>query len=128
MSIGPLPADVERFIRDNIRSVEELEILLLLFSNTSKEWTAAEVSQHLYRQINSVSAHLDSLRQRAFLMAIASSPPRYCFNSATTQYETIRNLDKAYKERKDTVIRLIFEAPSDNLRAFSNAFKFRRQD
>jgi hypothetical protein len=38
----------------------------------------------------------------------------------------VRTLERVYKERKDSVIHLIFAKPNQQLRAFSNAFRLRK--
>jgi hypothetical protein len=123
-----LAPDVEKFIRDHITSVEELEVLLLLHASGSKSWRAAEVSQQLYRQVDSVSARLETLRGVGLLIASGETPPSYRYDSQCNQDATVTALEQAYRERKDTVIRLIFETPRDHLRIFSDAFKFGRRD
>lgn len=128
MSSGPLSSGLERFIRENIHSIEQLEILLLLLKSAGREWSPQEISQHLYRQPESVAARLEELRQRGLVNQGAGSPPRYSYNSATSQDSNVRALDRAFQERKDTVIRIIFESPKDHLRLFSDAFRIRRQD
>lgn len=123
-----VPPDVEAFIRERISSVEELEVLLLLFASGGKSWSAAEASQQLYRQVDSVSARLETFRAAGFVIMDDQNPPRYRYDAASPHHAMVSNLEAAYKERKDTVIRLIFETPRDHLRLFSDAFKIRRPD
>lgn len=126
MSSGEITADIERFIHDNINSVEQLEILLLLFSPPQKEWSAVEVSQKLYRQPDSVAMRLEDLRDRGILGVRQDAQLLYCYVSNARQDAIIWGLERAYEVRKDAVIRLIFTRPSDALRVFSDAFRIRR--
>lgn len=128
VSSGPLSSGLERFIRENIHSIEQLEILLLLLKSAGREWSPQEIGQHLYRQPDSVAARLEELRQRGLVNSSSSKSTLYCYNSATPQDANVRALDRAFQERKDTIIRIIFEAPKDHLRLFSDAFRIRRQD
>lgn len=66
MSNGEITTDIERFIYDNINSVEQLEVLLLVAAPPQKEWSAVEVSQKLYRQPDSVATRLEDLRDGGF--------------------------------------------------------------
>ncbi|MDF2441753.1 MAG: hypothetical protein JWN98_2737 [Abditibacteriota bacterium] len=127
MSSG-ISAPVERFILENIPSVEQLEVLLLLSQSPDKEWSALEISRALYRQPESVATRLEALRDRGLLSVRQASDLLYRYSASAPQQEIVRNLDMAYQERKDAVIRLIFSRPSDNLRAFSDAFRIRRSD
>lgn len=127
MSSG-IPAAVEGFIQENIPSVEQLEVLLLLSQSPDKEWSALEISRELYRQPESVATRLEALRDRGLLSARQDTQLFYRYSAGAEQQEIVKNLDRAYRERKDAVIRLIFSRPADNLRAFSDAFRIRRSD
>jgi hypothetical protein len=126
LSNGEITADIERFIHDNIISVEQLEILLLLASPPQKEWSAIEVSQKLYRQPDSVTARLEDLRDRGILSVRQEAQLFYRYVSNAPQDAIVRGLNRAYEVRKDAIIRLIFTRPPDTLRAFSDAFRIRR--
>jgi hypothetical protein len=125
---GKITAEIEHFIRDNIHSIEHLEVLLLLAEAPGQEWSVQAVCQKLYRQPESVAARLEEFRARRLLLSGQGSTPTYRFNNATHDADLIRDLDRAYKQRKDSVIELIFATPRDNLRVFSDAFRLRRDD
>ena len=126
MSNGEITTDIERFIHDNINSVEQLEVLLLLVSPPQKEWSALEVSQKIYRQPDSVAARLEDLRDRGILSVRQEAQLFYRYVSSARQDAVIRGLERAYEVRKDAVIRLIFTRLPDTLRVFSDAFRIRR--
>jgi predicted ArsR family transcriptional regulator len=119
--------DVNQFIHDHIPSVEKLEVLLLLMEHTEHQWSATQVAQKLYRQATSVAAHLDVLHKDGLLThrEDRESLYRYAPSSGSTDL-TVRALDRAYRERKDAVISLIFSRPPDTLRSFSDAFRIRK--
>jgi len=127
LSSGGIPAEVEQFIQDNIPSVEQLEVLLLLSESPEKAWSATEVSQKLHRQPLSVAARLDDLHLLGLLSVSGEAELRYCY-APGDMAEIVRGLDRAYRERKDTVIGIIFSPSRNNLRAFSDAFRIRRHD
>ena len=126
MSSGEITTDIERFIHDNINSVEQLDVLLLLFSPPQKEWSAVEVSQKLYRQPDSVAMRLEDLRDRGVLSVRQEAQLLYQYAPNGRQDAIMRGLERAYTVRKDAVIGLIFTRPSDTLRVFSDAFRIRR--
>jgi hypothetical protein len=128
VSNGEITVAIERFIQDHIHSVEPLEILLLLSSTPDKEWSAAAISQQLYRQVESVGTCLEDFCTRGFLSKKSDGETVYWLNPATRDLQTIKNLDQAYRIRKDAVIRLIFSKPQSSLRSFSDAFRIRRDD
>lgn len=128
MAGGEFSDAIRRFIHDSIHSVEQLEVLLLLADSAEQEWNAAQVSQKLYTQPESVAMRLADLHARG-LLTIGSAPGLYRYVAPTPALdEVVRDLDLAYKERKDAVIGAIFSRPLDDLRTFSDAFRIRRKD
>ena len=62
-----LTDEIKAFIADHIRSVEQLEILLLLQRNPGREWSAADVSKELYVSPESTATRLADFHARGFL-------------------------------------------------------------
>lgn len=118
--MGDFPVDVQRFIEQNIRSVEVLHVLLLLRDTPEREWTASELSIELRSSPSSISVRLLNLQRRGIVTA-RSELYRY---AATGDLDTlVQRLLELYRERRTTVIDLIFSSPIDPLRSFSDAFK-----
>ncbi len=126
MSNGEITTDIERFIHDNINSVEQLEVLLLIAAPPQKEWSAGEVSEKIYRQPDSVASRLEDFRDRGILSVRKESLLLYRYVPSAQLDVVIRGLERAYEVRRDAVIRLIFTRPPDALRVFSDAFRIRR--
>jgi hypothetical protein len=123
-----IPETVRRFIIEHINSVEALEILLLLFNAQSDEWSATEVSRKLCTSVESATARLNELQLGKLLLAISADPVKYRFNSGDDQLiALVGELEKVYKERRVSVISLIYSKPSEPLRAFADAFRLRKE-
>lgn len=121
--------EVDQFIRDHISSVEQLEVLLLLAESPQQEWSAVQIAQKLYRQPESITTHLEALLAAGLLKKCEAAKATYCYAANSGAVDaTVRALDKAYRQRKDTVIRLIFSRPSDAIRSFADAFRIRKTD
>jgi len=45
MRSAPIPEDIRKFLDAYIPSVEQLEVLLLLYENPTQEWRANDVSR-----------------------------------------------------------------------------------
>jgi hypothetical protein len=121
--------DERRFIHDNINSVEQLEVLLLLRAESRKEWSADEVSRRLFTVPDSAATRLADLHALGLLKQGGEdgAEPLYCYGpDDVAMDETIAKLDRLYRERKDTVIHLIFSRPPDRIQTFSDAFRIRR--
>ena len=121
--------EVRAFIADYVGSVVQLETLLLLHGAPGREWTADDVAATLRVDRNWADAQLDAICHQGLAECRdASAPaPRYRYAPRTAQLRAaIDALAKAYAERRVTVIGLIFAKPADNLRAFSDAFRLRK--
>ena len=125
----PIPESVRRFIIEHINSVESLEILLLLSTGTIREYTAEEVSRTLRTGLESAGAHLQKLHRAKLLVTTENeSLPKYRFDPASPEAGVISELEKIYKTRRVSVISFIYSNPADPLRAFSDAFRLRKDE
>jgi hypothetical protein len=127
--------ELKRFIQNTINSVEQLEVLLFLMSNAEKEWSVEEISLRTRLAPESVAARLEDLHAAQLLTRAqtdSSQPAAHLYRYAPTTkalaQEVADSLDRAYKERRDTVIQLIFSKPLDNIRIFADAFRIRRKN
>jgi hypothetical protein len=125
----PIPEIVRRFIAGHINSVESLEILLLLSTWTIREHTTEEVSQTLRTSRESAAARLQELHRSKLLVTVENEGSlRYRFDSASPEAGVISELEKVYKARRVSVISFIYSNPTDPLRAFSDAFRLRKDE
>jgi hypothetical protein len=124
----PIPEAVRRFIVAHIDSVESLEILLLLFGGSAREFSASEVSRNLCTGLESAKAQLHQLHKAGLLAVAVADPPTYRFNPGSPEAPVVADLEKIYKTRRVSVISFIYSKPTDPLRAFSDAFKLRKDE
>lgn len=123
-----IPASIRNFIRRNIHSVEALEILLALHSEPETCWTAEDLSRLLRTTIESATSNLSELKQ-AGLLAMDSKAGKSRFAPADAGVAgLIDELERIYKERRVSVISLIYSKPSERVRAFSDAFRLRKEE
>jgi len=125
--IDPIPQDVRDFVRECIDSVARLEVLLLTRSEPDRAWTADELGTKLYTSVESIAGHVAFLKGQGIL--IGTEPPevacRYQPASAAME-QTIAQLADLYRERRVSVVTLIYSEPNANVRTFSDAFRFRK--
>jgi hypothetical protein len=121
-----LPDDVRRFVSDHINSVEQLEVLLLLKAGAEREWTAGDVSQALYTTPAAAAMRLADLAQRGFISSNAVQEPLFRYRPAGEIDKSIERLAELYKERRVSVISLIYSKPHQQVQAFADAFKIRK--
>ena len=124
-----IPPEVRAFIAENLGSVVQLETLLLLHAALDREWTADDVAASLRIDRKWAEGQLEVLCAEKLAECSEGPPRRYRFGPADPkQRGAVDALAKAYAERRVTVISLIFAKPPDTLRAFSDAFRLRKDD
>jgi hypothetical protein len=122
------PEEVRRFILETINSVEQLEVLLLLRREAEQDWSAAAVGQALSTSTAAAGMRLTDLTSRGFLAATsAGSETTYRYASVAPERERLVDLlATTYAERRVAVISLIYSKPNDQVRAFADAFRLRK--
>jgi hypothetical protein len=124
--VSGLPENVHRFLYQNIDSVEQLEVLLLLWRTPERGWTSDEVATAVYSHPTSVVRRLAMLLGQGLLREREPGCYQYAPRTADL-HETVTRLDHMYRERRVAVITLIASKPIENVRAFSDAFRIRRK-
>ena len=116
---------VREFLNDHISSVAQLEALLLLQTNSRQGWTSAEIARELRTEAPGTEKQLELLLAGKLLRREGET---YFYSPASEQlHATVIALAQAYLVRRVTIISLIFAKPSDSLRAFSEAFRLRKE-
>jgi hypothetical protein len=122
-----LSEEVKKFITEQINSLEQLEILLLLHSRWEKEWTAQQVSDELRLSQASVATRLADLQKQGLLIVREASDPLYQYAPSKPEFAPIvDSLVKLYPDYRFTVINLIFSKPLDKIKTFADAFKLKK--
>lgn len=120
---------VRTFVRDHIRSPEQLEILLLLLKDDRHWWSAEAVSQELGTTSASAAARLEEMASRNLLDVRISE--QLCFRYAPVSPAldvVVRETARAYKEKPVAVTTAIYSQPVDEIRAFADAFRIRKKE
>jgi len=124
--VNGLPQDVHRFLYQNIDSVEQLEVLLLLLHSPERGWGTEEVARELYSHPASIARRLALLLGQGLLRE--TDPGCYQYAPRTDElHTTVLRVAEMYRERRVAVVTLIASRPIENVRAFSDAFRIRRK-
>jgi predicted DNA-binding transcriptional regulator len=120
--------NIRDFIGEHIESVLHLELLLLLYAQPQRTYTAEEVTRELRIDANWVAAQLAQLCQHGILSSTTDTAPiGYQYRPDKPELDVaVRGLAAAYAQRRVSVINLIVNKPSDKLRSFAEAFRFRK--
>jgi hypothetical protein len=121
--VSPSDQDLFGFIREQLRSVWALELLLLMRRKADRSWTPQELVGELRASPSLVADNLATF-ERAGLV-VADEQGRYVFSPASPILVALCDqLDAAYRERPVTVINTIV-SPPDKLQGLADAFRIR---
>lgn len=122
-----LSARVAEFIRTYIESLEELEILLLLHKSPHLDWTVDSVYATIRSNPESIRERLKGLVAKGLIEIIRGDPEHFIYRVIDQNLDgTLQSLALAYKERRVTVVELIFAKPPSPIQGFANAFRIRK--
>ena len=120
----PLPARVTAFLDEQVFSVAQLEVLLLVREAEGEVRTAEELARQSYLPTRSIVPWLDALVGRGLLEAAEGG---YRFRPPDEDLaETLRQVAECYARRRVTVTRHVYTSKEDPAQRFSDAFRFRR--
>jgi hypothetical protein len=121
--VPPADQDLFGFIREQLRSVWALELLLLMRREAGRSWAPHELVTELRASPALVSDNLESFERGG--LVVADEDGRYRFSPAAPLLVSLCDqLDAAYRERPVRVINAIV-APADKLQTLADAFRIR---
>jgi hypothetical protein len=120
-----LSESVRQLIARHIVSIEQLEILLLLREHGGRPWSPAEVNDRIQSSLASVSDRLADLVRRGLLRMDGEA---YRYDAPAETEAIIAELAADYRDRRYSVIDLIFSKRSDKLQLFADAFRVKKGD
>lgn len=127
MSNGGLPENVKSFIAGHIDSAVQLELLLLMFQTQGRLWDAAAICAELKIDAGWAATQLAYLCEKGLLRSNDGPNSVYEYAPRTEELgAAVAELASVYADRRVSVISLIYSRPSDNLRAFADAFRLRK--
>jgi predicted DNA-binding transcriptional regulator len=114
------------FIRENIISVEQIHVLLLLSKDASRRWRVQEISEALTSTPRSVLNRLRVLQRRG--LVDRDGDGRFGYAPTPSTDALVAELERQYAVRPVSVISLIFSKRNDALESFSEAFRLGAED
>jgi len=123
-----IPTEVARFVEKHIRSLDQLEVLLLVSALPDREWTVEAVDAIVRSNPNAVSQWLEEFVQSGLLIRSAE-PPMYRYAPKSDELaRSVAALGSTYKLCRHKVVELIYSRPASSIRSFSDAFRFKKKD
>ena len=123
-----MPSNLHTFITQNVRSLEQLEILLLVARDKETEWTIPMVYDVILSTKPSVERWLDEFTRLGFLRKRSNELSTYRFVGTDETTALIRELGQLYKTKPVRVIEAIFKADRNPAQSFADAFRLKRQE
>lgn len=118
----PTGSDFIGFVREHVRSVWAVELLLLLRRDPARCWAPDELVRELRASTSLVTDNLQRLLASGL---VAPEDGCYRYAPASPVLEDLcRRLEAAYRERPVTVINMIAR-PADPLQSLADAFRFK---
>ncbi|HYF60240.1 MAG TPA: hypothetical protein VEA81_14920 [Burkholderiaceae bacterium] len=124
MTRTPIPDDVAAWVVSTLRSVVDLEAVLLLRADPGRRWTAADVSERLYVGLPEAAEVLDYLTARG-LASVDGEARRY--DPGVPADGMVGRVATLYSTHLIAVTRLIHERPSSRVQQFADAFRLRKE-
>lgn len=119
------PANVDRFLRGTLRSVWDLELLLLFQRHRTRLWTVDELVRDLRASMLIVGDALDALQKAGLVSKNAND--RYQYWPVSPELDQlVETVAAAYASSPVAVTEAILSAPSSSVRIFADAFKIKK--
>lgn len=115
-----------RFLQEAVTTVDAAELLLVLGREPERAFSAAEAAAALGARYGEPEAlrHLDAFRACGLVIVQADGRLRYLPTSEALAAHA-RTLEKVYRERPVTLIRVSYGLRDSKIRSFAEAFRLR---
>jgi predicted transcriptional regulator len=126
MSEG-IPDSIKQFLARYIRSVEHIEILLLLRNQPDRTWTVLQVYEVIRSSQSSIEKGLERFAAHGFLAEEKESQATYRYAPRTEELSAaLEQIEANYRVSRVRMIEAIFAAEVDPAQEFADAFKLRK--
>jgi hypothetical protein len=128
--VDRLPPEVTRLISKHIHGVSQLELLLYLHDQPTREVTPEMVAREQRMAEDQSAALLHDLHSRGLLEVIDREGQR-SYRYEPKRRELARQVDalaQTYPKYRHTIIQLVFSKPSEGVTNFAEAFRLRKNE
>lgn len=128
MPADELPLSVLNFISRYVRSVEQLEILLLFSRERDATWSVQQAYEAILSTPQSVERWLDEFVRHGLLEKLSTSPSRYRCCAEEGLVSQLTALAQLYQTTPVRVIEAIYKRDTTAAKSFADAFKLNNPD
>lgn len=120
-----LPTDLVAFIQTRLGSVWALELMLTLMADSSRCWTAAEITRELRANETLIASLLERFQSSG--LVARNEDGAWQWHPANPEIgELAGRTAKAHGVTPFAVIQALADAPSRSLHDFANSFRLRK--
>ena len=121
--------ELRAFIKNSIRTVLRLEVLLLLHDQQCRSFNAAEVAVELGFETETTQDQLSALEAIGVAVQSTNGEFRYQYHPVdATLGSTVDQLATAYSTQRVPILSMILADGSDRTRLFAEAFRIIRRN
>jgi predicted transcriptional regulator len=124
------PTELVEFVALNIDSVEQIVILQILHDHPEISRTTSELTRELRSSETSIERRLEGLYRKGVLARPehADIGKHIYLPANDSARKSIEDLLTAFGERPSRVVEMVYSKPPAAIKAFSDAFKFRKEE
>ena len=124
-----LAPEVMAFLLSDVRSLEDLQVLMSCAESPGRWWDAAGMAREAGVSVTAARHALDHFVRRNLLDIRVTGDVRYSFSPATGDLQhAVLACAAAYRSRPLAVVKVIAGARQTSVRDFADAFRIRRDD
>ena len=128
MTKADIPAAVQQFVLKRIDTVAELETLLIMSAEETREWSVDDIAARIYVANPSAAAVLHALQMHG-LVAANETGTKFRFSPAgEEERQTILQTAIAYRIHLIPIATLIHKKASGPVHEFARAFSLKKDD
>jgi predicted transcriptional regulator of viral defense system len=121
-----ISSDVRQFLTESIRSVEQLEVLLLLRATADRGWTVRDVYQRVLTNETSIQRSVDGLHEKGLLRR--TNEGFYQFKPTSDGERVLEELALLYKEKPARILYALYGPQRPEIDAFVQVFRIRKTE
>ncbi|HYH45105.1 MAG TPA: hypothetical protein VEG34_05420 [Thermoanaerobaculia bacterium] len=116
-----------RFLTDDIRSVERLDLLLFLHRHDKRWWSAQSLAEELEMPADTVQLHLEHLAACNLLDVRIAESVVYCYKPGRQELSGfVEEVAQAHYAQRDAVVAVLARRGGGSARLFADAFQIRK--
>jgi hypothetical protein len=117
-----LPAHVRRFLRNDVDSIEALEVLLFLRSDREQRCDVERIVRELRSTSYAILGRLEALRRRRL---VVHDDRGWRYAAKGERDAVVADVAACYETVRLRVIEALYGEPDDPIRAFADAFRLK---